>query len=192
MNWLVFTIWVYLMLVADKGLDELLEVQMVAPSFTLILAVFLSLWAAPATVPWTLLVLGVLQDLSYGHAAGSVSNLLLIGPHGLGYLAGGYVSIQLRGLVLRDSPVAMAVTVFAIGLFVHLVVVAMLTLRGLPILLVEPICAWSAADELVRRFFALLYTAAVSLPVGYVLIRSARLWRFSATKVGLGRSRRIT
>ena len=191
MSWIVFLICAYLMLAMDRGFDLLLAFDGVGPSFTLVLAAFVSLSARPAAVPWALLVLGLLQDLSQPYKLGLGADLLLIGPHCLGYLAGGFVGLQMRGLVARNSPMSIAVAVVAVGAFVHLVAVALLTLRGLSILNIEPIVEWSAANELLRRFFVVLYTAIVAVPAGALLIRSGPLWGFAAIKRHMGRARRL-
>lgn len=191
MNWIVFVICAYVTLAMDRGFDLLLTFDGIGPCFTLILAVYVALRARPSTVPWAMIVLGLFQDLSQPYNIGSDSDMLLIGPYCLGYLAGGYVGTQMRGLFSQDSPISLAIAVVAAGAFVHLVCVALLTIRGLAILRVDQIVEWSAANELLRRFFVVLYTSVVAVPVGTLLIRTAPLWRFAATAGKMGRARRL-
>jgi len=187
MNWIVFAIAAYLLYIAETGLRELLAVDLawvgvgVAPSFLLVLLVFVAVSATPRALAWTALVLGALVDLStvYG-SGGAASDMVVLGPSALGFLVGGYVGIQLRGLVFRESVATHAVLTFVVGLFAHLVAVALLTARGLPMPLGQPVPGFSAADEMVRRFFSLLYTAILALPLSYVLLRTTPVWGFVA------------
>ncbi|MFW6059676.1 MAG: hypothetical protein ACODAQ_05810 [Phycisphaeraceae bacterium] len=177
MNWLVFALAAYVMVALETGLRALLGVSGpdgAYPSFMLILAVYVALLAPAQVVPWALLVLGVLVDLQMG----PVPEAAILGPAALGYLFGAYVMLQLRVLVFRESVITLAALVFATGIFVQLVIVGLYTMRGLPWLTAQPIEGWGAADQLVRRFFILLYTTVVALPVGALLLRTTPIWGF--------------
>lgn len=180
MRWLIFSIFAYAMLAAQVGLRSLVSVGGVSPQFLLILAVYVGLMAPSAVVPWALLVLGLLVDLAPGNAHG----LSLVGPAALGYLAGAYAVLQLRTLVFRQSVITLTALVLVAGVFVHLVIVALLTVRGVPWPLGEPVPGWSAADQLVQRFLSLLYTAVWAMPVGVVLFRTTPLWGFAGKSRG--------
>lgn len=175
MNWLVFALAAYVMLALETGLRTLLGVSGLAgayPSFVLILAVYIGLVAPSHVVPWAMLALGLLVDLQ----AGPVPEAAIIGPAALGYLFGAYVVLQLRVLVFRESVITLAALVFATGIFVQLVIVGLYTMRGLPWLTAQPVEGWSAADQLVHRFFVLLYTAIAAVPIGALLLRTTPLW----------------
>lgn len=180
MRWPVFAFFAFVFLVVDDGLRTLFAIGYTRPSFLLILMVYVALWAPSSVGGWAAIILGLLTDLTspiYG--VGQTNDVALIGPASLGYLTGAYVTYQVRGMVFRDSSLAMGVLVAVSGAFVHLVIMAILTLRGLPWPLGEPIHGWSAADQLVVRFFDLLYTAVLAVPVGYGLIRLKWLWGFA-------------
>lgn len=174
MNWLTFTLTTYLLLCAEIGLREALRIGDVFPSFLLILMVFIGLTAAPMTVAWAALILGLLTDLQPTNGA-----LAIPGPAAVGFLIGAYAVVQLRSLLFRESVLTLAIMVFVVGLFVNLAEVALYSFRGLSFLANEPIPGWSAPGELVTRFLRLLYTAAMALPVGWLLLRLLPLWRFS-------------
>ncbi len=180
MVWPVFAIFAFSFLLLESGLRTLLAIGYTSPSLMLILLVYISLWAPTTIAVWAALTLGLLVDLTtpvqVAHQAGDVS---LIGPACLGYVAGSYVTVQLRGMVFRDSALATAVLVFIAGAFVHLVVVAILTMRALPWPVAEPIPGWNAADQLVARFLELLYTGVITVPIAYVLTRLKWLWGFN-------------
>ena len=168
------------MLAFQEGFKGLWVIADVTPGLLLILAVYLALSAPATAAKWAALIIGLLVDLTTTHPLeGRPDGLVLIGPACLGYLAGAVVVLELRGLVFRDSPVALPLTVFTAGIFVHLVIVALLTLRGLPWLLGEPIAAFSPALDLWYRFWHLVYSSAVALPLGFVFVLLDPWWGFA-------------
>lgn len=179
MNWLTFTITTYLLLCAEIGLREALRIGggEVYPVFLLVLMVFIGLTAAPMTVAWAALILGLLTDLQPTTGA-----MALPGPAAVGFLVGAYAVVQLRNLLFRESVLTLAIMVFVVGLFVNLAEVAIYSFRGLSFLANEPIPGWSAPGELVTRFLRLLYTAVFALPVGWLLFKSHAWWRFRSEK----------
>ena len=185
MRWTVFFVFAYLFLALETGLDKLLAYNNASPSFLLVLAVFVGLSAPRTAVVWSLLILGLLTDLTGSYYTVKQESLWLIGPAALGYLCGAVVILQLRGLVYRDSAIALAVMVFVIGIFVCLVTIAVLALRGLPWLpwsIGDPIADWSAAAALAQAFGELVYCALAALPLGLILTRTARVWGFQTSK----------
>lgn len=181
-RWTVFIIFTYLFLGLQVGLMPLLEYRGVTPSLLLILGVYVGLFAPPITVGWSMLMLGLLTDLTVWYEGADQSVVWLIGPASLGFLGGAFAVLQLRSLVFRDSPLAVVLLVFFVGIFVHLVTVALLTARGLPVPLGEPMAAWSAADELYHRFRQLLYSTLLAFPLAMLLLRSESLWAFQPGK----------
>jgi cell shape-determining protein MreD len=188
MRWFVFIIFAFAALVLDIGLRPLLRIDVAAgasPSFVLILMVFVAMWAPPRVALWSGLVLGLLVDLS--SLSPTLADLsvgrgyALMGPAALGFMLGSYAVVQFRGLAYRDSPLALAALVFVGGLFAHLVWVALLTVRGLP-MFGYPLPGWSAASELYSRFWVLVYSALVAAPVGYVLLKTHAAWGFDSQK----------
>ena len=171
MNWLLFAILTYGFLLMQMGLTALLGIpnaEGVTPNFLLIFAVFVGIQAPERMVGWSMLVIGLCANLLPGPM-----NAPILGPVALGYLAGAFAVLQLRTLVFRESVISLAIMVVVVGIFIELVIVALYTARGLPILLGQPIPNWSATDELAHRFLMLLYSAVVSVPVGLVLNKLA-------------------
>ncbi|MCX5659157.1 MAG: hypothetical protein NTW19_05470 [Planctomycetota bacterium] len=177
MRWLFFAIFAYLALALDLGLRSLLAIDAgvgpITPSLTLILAVYVGLWAPSRAVAWAFLILGAATDLLSFWPASDPGQPLgnILGPTALAYLVGAYAIIQIRGFVYRESTLAMAVVAFGVGAVIHLVAMLLLTLRGLPFPLGEPIPNWHVADEFIRRFLSLLYTAVAAVPVGMAFNR---------------------
>jgi rod shape-determining protein MreD len=180
MNWLVFTLISYLAVTVQRGMRPVWMIDSVSlgdvsPSLLLITLVFVTLHAPNWPALWGALTLGVLAEV----LATPMPEAVLLGPHTLGFLAGGYAILQLRGMVFRQSLLAFVVLVMIAGLFVQLVAVALLTARGIPWPLGEPVPGWSAADQLVERFLDLLYTAALAVPLGWALFRTTPIWGFA-------------
>lgn len=182
MRALILLAFIYLAASLDAGLSHALrlpDATGVAPSFMLILAVFIALSAPGMTVAWTCLLIGLIVDLiSPLPAPDRVSDIVIVGPAAVGFFLGGYITTQLRGVVFRDSPLTLAVMVIVAGIFVNLAMVALLRMRGLPLPLDQPLPNWRATDELVRAFFQLLYSAVVAVPVGFVLFRIEAVFGF--------------
>lgn len=171
MNWLIFSIAAYFGYALDTGLRVLLSAKGVSPSFLLILAVYIGMLAPGRTVIWAYLAIGLLTDLQALYTA----EVTVIGPAALGYLLGAYAVLQLRGLVFRESIITLSVLSFAVGIFIHLTMLATLKFRA--VVTGEPMLV-SAADALVQGFLHLLYTAAVAVPVGAILLRTTPMWGF--------------
>lgn len=168
MNWLAFVLVTYLVLALEVGLRTLLMVGGVSPSFLLVLLVVVGLQASPLTTGFVALLLGALADLTaHGVPGGAV-----LGPNVLGFLLGGYALVHLRGLLFRESVVTLAIMTLTAGALVQLLVVALLLLRQWWFRhTVEAIPHWSTADQLFTRFWLLLYSAVLSVPLGWLLLR---------------------
>ena len=172
MRWSLFIIAAFVLLVLETGLRGLLVLPgdyPASPSFLLALVVFVALSAPRRTAMWAAMVLGLLVDLNSDLPLGSAC---------LGYLAAALVAFELRGLVFRDSPPAIALMVFVAGILAHLVTVALLTLRGVSWLPADAVVNWSVSGELVQRFLIVLYSAAFAWPLGSVFVWLDSLWRF--------------
>jgi rod shape-determining protein MreD len=183
MRWLIFSIFAFVLLALEIGLRNLLHVEIggdwVSPSFVLVLLVFVSIWAPPRVALWSGLILGALLDLAPQSSPTLPAGFVLLGPAALGGLLAAYAVVQLRGLVYRESPLAAAVLVFVAGIFMHLMIVAVLSFRGV---LYHPLEGWTAAGQLFHRFWILLYSAVLALPLGYALTKTLPMWGFESVK----------
>lgn len=174
MNWLTFTILAYLACALQIVLKPVWMIGDSEPMLALILLVFIALQAPAIHVAWAAIVLGLLADsLPFQHEDG------LIGPWALGFLVAGYAMVQLRNLLFRDSMFTIAIMTLVAGVFALLFATALQLLRGVPALNNEMVEGFSAANRLYYGFGTLLYTAAVAIPVGFLLLRSKPIWGFS-------------
>lgn len=195
MRWTTFTITTFIALVLELGLRTLWVVYLggvgagpVSPSLLLILAVFVWLWASRPAALWAAVVLGVLVDLQPMAIVGARADAAVIGPSSLGFLTACAITLQMRSVMFRTSPLTMGLLVAVAGLFAHLITVSILTVRGLPVLTYGPISDWSASSQIYTRFFELLYTAIVAVPSGWLLMRTRAWWNFPS--INTGRQRR--
>ena len=176
MNWFAFIVITFVLLILELGLESLLSIYGWTPSFMLILAVFVALSAPKQTALWAAMIIGLLVDLAspLSHS----QELVLIGPACIGFVAGAFITIELRGLLFRNSPIAPAVMVLGVGVLVHLIIVAVITSRGFVWSQFGVPLDWSLTQELVDRFFSLLYTALLAVPLGMGLVQLDPLWHF--------------
>lgn len=178
MNWLTFSILAYLGYAAQLLLSPLWAVDGHEPSLLLILLVFVALQAPAMHAAWAAVLLGLLMDV---YRADYQTGL--IGPWAIGMLAAGYALVQMRNLLFKDSMFTIAIMTLIAGIFALLVATTLHTMRdNIPALGNEPVEGFSAASQLYYGFVTLLYTAAVAVPVGFLLLKSQPLWGFSGRR----------
>lgn len=180
MNWLVYALFAYLFLAMHHGLAAALQVQtnwgLVVPQFVLIYAVFIGFFAPRRVVMWAWGLLGFALDLLFVYAGGAV----LVGPCTLGMLAGAVVVIQLRSMVLRTHPISHGFCVAACGLGYELVAVGVLAVRNF----YDAAPGGSPLGMLGVRLLAVAYTAALAVPIAWVLVRLISVFGFQGVKLG--------
>ena len=185
MSWIFFIIFTYLLAAFETGLRNLFVAgDQVLPDLLFVLGIFICIYAPQTTALWAMLILGVITDLMFPiQGAGPVIDFVLVGPNAAGFMLGGWAALQLRGIFRRSLPGIVATVVVAF-FFSQLLVVAILTMRGLPWPVSEPVAGWSAADELVRRFWCLLYTMLLSIPLVYLLGGILKRFHFESHRSG--------
>lgn len=165
MRWFVFAILAYLMLAGQIGLAEAAAIDTsfgrLQPWLLLPLAVYIGLGAPTPTALTAWLICGVLVDLTTTWSSG----LTLIGPNALGHLAGAYVLLQFRAMLVRRHPLTLATMTLLCGAAAQLVVVAVMCVR----VFYEPQPDWTGGWQLVLRGLNLLYSAAFALVLAPVL-----------------------
>jgi hypothetical protein len=194
MNWAMFAIFAYLFTAAQTGLMPQLSVEVgwasapVVPNIILLLGVTVGFYAPEHTTLLAWALIGLLVDLTSGYPmGGAAGDLKLIGPNVLGYLAGGYVVLQLRQIVFRQHPLSSGFAMFVCGLAAQLIVVLIMTLRNI----YDPMPAWSALPQLLVRVLGLAYGAGIGVLLAVVMNRIAPAFGFQAPK-STTRRRRYT
>lgn len=180
MNWLAFTAAAYIAYALQGGLAPLWTLGGVTPNLLLVLMIFVGLQAPRPVTLVAALLLGLLMDLRPSPLPGGAA---LIGPHALGFLVGGYATLQLRSLLFRGSVISLVVMTLLVGGFTALTEVLLYSLRGLPLLAGEPM-PWRPLTQLLIRGQGLLYTAAVAVPAGLLLNATRKYWGFTSRTRG--------
>lgn len=176
----VFVICLLLVVVLDTSLMEVLRIGGTVPGLAGTLAVFLILAAPRRNALWACLVTGLLLDLNVD-ALWDGRPYHLIGPYTLGFLFGANLILPLRGMVFSRNPLTFGLLTALFLLAVSIVYLALWQIRGhyagsTPI--------WGDASA-VQAFGSLLlwalYSGAVAVPVGWLLVRTTPLWGFTGT-----------
>jgi cell shape-determining protein MreD len=179
MNWTVFGIFAYLLLVLQTAAAPSMELPTrfgaAGPQFVLVLGVVVGLFAAPRVVYLAWGILGLLVDLVSPFTGGQGTlSFTLVGPHVLGYLAAGFVLLQLRSMVFRQHPFSTGFSIVLAGAAAELVVVLLLSLRGM----YEAMPGFSAMNELALRGISLLYSGVVGTLLAVPLLRLIAIFGF--------------
>jgi len=171
MRWTVFALAAYAALALQVGLARHVSLGSAQPQIVLLLAVFVALSAPTRTAVVACGILGLFMDLlASPYVLAATATLepapqaaTILGPYTLGYMAGGYLVVQLRPMLFRHHPLTMAAMALAAGAEAHLLVVGLLWLRNW----YEPIEGFIASAELGVRGLGLLYTAGLGLLLAY-------------------------
>lgn len=180
MRWTVFIIVALLFLVLETSFRAVLRLESVSPSFMAALLVYLSLFAPRQIALWCSLILGVLMDLVMPLQQPNNLQVYLIGPYALGYVGACFMLLQVRSMVFRRRLLTYCIMTAAAMTLVALVTVALFAVRSwLPwadaYYPIEP----SALGELGRRLGTAVYSAALAVPLGWLLLQTTRLWGFT-------------
>jgi cell shape-determining protein MreD len=191
MRWPIFIIAGYLLMVLQVGLAPHIAIPTrfgpIEPQFVLLLAVFVALSAPTSVAVVASTILGLLLDLTSTYSVAQIDDAgqamthapaVILGPYALGYMAGGYLVVQMRPMLFRQHPMTIATMMLVAGTLVHLVVLAIFTVRRF----YEPLEGFAATSELAARAMSLLYSAAVGLVLAYPLHKTSWLFGFSAIK----------
>lgn len=161
MNWLLFAILAWLMLGFESGFRAALQIGSlaIAPSFVLVLVVFIALWARTSAVLGAALVMGFFLDLLYVQQTTGGESVAVVGPWALGCMLASYTVLNFRNMVFRTSPLTMAFLCTLGAAIANILVLAILTIRARYDVLVMP----SPASELWQRLGAAVYTGVLGL-----------------------------
>ena len=178
MRWLVFIVVGLLAVALETSFVDWLftlpALGEVYPSLVGVLVVFVALFAPRATALWAAWGLGLLLDLTLPEP----SDLLVVGPHALGFVAGTCVVLYARAMVFRRRALTIGLLTLACLLAAGVVEVTVHTVR----LWLGDAALYSAgfhpAIELLRRIAIALYSALLALPVGWMLVRTLPVWGF--------------
>ncbi len=181
MRWLVFGVVAFLLLVLDTSFVTVMQVRNIAPLLSIVLLVYVCLFASRTSSLIACLSLGLAMDLAVPPlSTPGEATVTLIGPHALGFLFAGYLVLQVRTMVFRQRVVTLAVLSFVATLAAAVVMTAIYVIRSWygegVIYPTYPSAMWS----MVRWGGIALYSALIALPLGWVLLTTTPIWQFSA------------
>ena len=182
MNRVVFALVAWVFVGLEWGLRDSLQIGTlnIAPSFVLILATMVALWATPSAAIGSAVVLGLALDVLYQVPHDRGEDVVVLGPHALGLMLGAVVVLNVRTLVYRKNTLTLAVVCVLSGMFAASVVTAALSIRAL----YDPIRIDRPLAELGQRFASAAVTFVLALPVGFVLTRARRIFGFASDRRG--------
>lgn len=169
MNWLLFSILAWIALGMEVGLRDAFQIghTPLAPSFVMILIVFVALWARPLTLLAAACILGALLDLVNQVNTTHGESVVVLGPWALGSMLAAYTVLNFRAMMFRRNPITAAILCVLAGAIAAAVVVVLLRIRAQ----YDDIQVASAAAELLPRLGAALYTGLVAVPFIWLLNR---------------------
>jgi rod shape-determining protein MreD len=189
MRWIPFLLLAWVFVGLEIGLRSAMPFGEggVAPSFALILAVYVAMGASHAHALWAAVLLGACVDLASRRAlagTGGPTDLTVLGPNILGFALSAQFTLTMRGVVFRKNPIALAFLAALGALVCAVVVVGLLSIRSL----YDPI-DFRPGLSLWQGLLSAGYTGLVALPIGMVLLMLNPFLGFYAgpTRRGIGR-----
>lgn len=176
MRWPIFAIFAFAALVVQlsvRNVFTLFSVWGISPDVVAVLAVFVALFANRTSALWACFILGLLVDLApQAHEA----SYHVLGPHALGYTAGGYLVLQMRSMVFRRRAITMGFLTLLSLIVASLVIVMLLSIRSwypgeMP---------YGPLSDLGRQCLVAVYSAVVAIPLGWLLNATVPLWGFQS------------
>jgi cell shape-determining protein MreD len=191
MRWIPFLLLAWVFVGLEIGLRSAMPFgeEGVAPSFALILAVYVAMGATHAHALWAAVLLGACVDLASRRVLGEpggvgAGDLTILGPSVLGFALSAQFTLTMRGVVFRKNPIALAFLAALSSLVCAVVVVALLSVRSLydPVDFRPGLALWQGV-------LSAGYTGVVALPLGMVLLMLNPILGFYAgpTRRGIGR-----
>ncbi|MBX3355212.1 MAG: hypothetical protein KF724_05900 [Phycisphaeraceae bacterium] len=177
MRFALFILVLGVTLAVDAALMPALELGGAVPSTTAILVVFVLLLASRDAAWFAAVAGGAALDLM-APIPFDGRTIVVVGPWALGFAFGGQLVLTLRGALVRRHALTLAVATFVFLMASTVVWCAIWSLRGwLP----ESLPPWGG-DSVLREFAMrsrwALWSGAVALPIGWLLMRTIPAWGF--------------
>ncbi len=173
MNWIALVIWAWLAYALEAALGPLWQLGGIAPSPLLVLLAWVALRSRSASVFWPSLLLGLLADLQPGANAGAA----VVGPHAVGYVTAAWAISKVRSMVFRDGLAPLAAAAGGATVVVGVIVMAILQIRQVPWITGDTTMVHPLRSQLGRWLLTAIYTAALAVPLGWLLKRVRERWR---------------
>ena len=182
MRWFTFIFAAVFCVAMDDSLMRVLSIGptlQVQPRLTMALIVFIALLAPRSHALWACWILGLIMDLTWDIQVEGSTRVQqnIIGPHAIAAVTCCLAVLTVRTSVFRQRALTIGLVAFGGMALTHLIVVIIFGIRSW----YPTDVVWSTlpfGQELARRFLIAAYTGALAIPVGWLLVRSAPLWRF--------------
>jgi rod shape-determining protein MreD len=169
MSWITFAVALWAALGLELGLRPAPELggSGIAPSFVVILVVFIAMHAPAVTVLGAALFAGLMLDLTHTVPLETAADsITIVGPYALGMMAGAYAVVVTRSLVMQHNILTYGFLAFLASMVLAVVTVTLFTLRSY----YDPF-DFAPGAQLMSRTGAALFTALVAI----VLVPALRL-----------------
>ncbi|MDG2030346.1 MAG: hypothetical protein P8J45_05015 [Phycisphaerales bacterium] len=178
----VFILFLVFVVILDTSLMEMLRIGGTVPGLAGTLAVFLVLAAPRRNALWACLAIGLLLDFNVD-ALYDGRPYHLIGPYTLGFLFGANLILPLRSMVFSRNPLTFGLLTAFFLLAVSIVYLALWQIRGhyegsMPV--------WgdgSAVSAFGMLLLWAVYSGAIAIPMGWLLVRTTPLWGFTGSTI---------
>ncbi len=180
MRMLSFGFIAYIFIALEIGLRPLFSIGGVEPSFVLIYMIFLASLAPASAAIWAGLILGLLIDLTHPYPGVDGTVITIAGPHALGFALGALLIIQVRTQVYKKHPLTIAFLTLIAGATTYSLATFLLFCRWLLGSWVQWYApfAFSPTDELVQRFWIILLSAIIAIPLSWMLAKMSPIFVF--------------
>jgi len=179
MSWVVFALLSWLFIGLDLGFSSALQVGQttMAPSFIVILLVFISMWATTGQSLTAAAILGLAADLVYMVPFSGDDDVVIFGPHALGFMLAAYTVRTMRALMYRRGALATGFLALVAALIAEIVVTSVLSVRSF----YDGVLVGSATTRLFEGVGSAVLTGLVGVPVGWLLSPFRGVMGFPAT-----------
>lgn len=177
MRFALYLVILGLAVAADAALMPALELGGARPSAVAAVVVFSILLAAREPAWFAAVVGGLALDVT-SPIPFDGRTIVVIGPWALGFAFGATLILTVRGSLVRRNPLTIAVAVFIFLLAASLVWCGIWSMRAWLPHSLPPWGDGSVMQEFAHRARWALWSAAVALPLGWLLLRTVRAWAF--------------
>ena len=178
MNWLIFAIACWVTFALEWGFRQALELGAtgIAPTFPIVLLVFVALRAPTMTTMSAAVAVGALYDLAHVVPVQGGLETVVLGPHVLGCMLGAHAILLGRGLMYRRGLLAVVATAALTAALMSIVVTVLHGVRS-TYDVVEPV---RAIVQLGRGLGSALCTGVAAGVLGSILLAIRGAFQFPA------------
>lgn len=177
MRFALYVLALALALAADAALMPALQLWRVSPSATAVVVSFVVLLASRDAAWFAAVLAGFALDLR-ALLIFDGSTIVVIGPWSLGFAFAAFLVLSVRGALVRRHPVTIGVSTFLFLMSATLVWSGVWAMRSWLPLSLPPWEAGSVWQEYGEKTRWALWSGAIGIPLGWLLLQTVRAWSF--------------